>query len=161
VGTSYGPGLVVIVGCGKNKQNYPTAIADLYTGTYQRRAVAWARSMRARLFILSSAHGLVHGDVVTAPYEATLASSSYANTPVAATHPPVSAAKVRGQVMSYGLRGPVILLAGATYKALLVEAAGDRVQPVNPFADEAVRRGWDRRNGYQLKLMGEYLGRMP
>jgi hypothetical protein len=160
MGTTGGP--VVIVGCGKRKQPVPTAIADLYTGTYQRRAVAWARSLTAvRLFVLSTAYGLVPGDTVVAPYEATLASSRYAQSSALPTHPTISPLKVRAQVLTANISGPVVLLAGASYAALLNEAAGDRLTPFNPFADEAVRRGWDRRNGYQCKLMAEYMGRMP
>ena len=99
--------------------------------------------------------------MLTAPYEATLAASSYAATPTPATHRPVSAARVRAQVLTHGLRGPVVLLAGQTYKALLVEAAGDLLKVTNPFADEAISRGWDRRTGYQTKLFAEYLGAVP
>ena len=149
------PNPLVIVGCGKGKQDQPCPAADLYTGSYIRCAVRWARSVTTpdRLLILSAKHGLIPGTQVIAPYDASWSGAT--------REPTIPLAHLREQAISLLPSGPVILLAGAIYHRNIFNASRGRIQPYNPFAILARQRFRDARLGYQASLLNEYHGRLP
>jgi hypothetical protein len=63
--------MIVVVSCGAAKQDKPAPAGHLYTGSYARQALTWARSVAPthRIFILSALYGLVPHDQVISPYE--------------------------------------------------------------------------------------------
>ena len=156
------PNPLIIVGCGKGKQDQPCPAADLYTGSYIRCAVRWARSVTTpdRLLILSAKYGLIPGTQVIAPYHASWSNGGFAKEH-GATEPTIPLAHLREQVISLLPPGPVILLAGAIYHRNLFNASRGQVQPYNPFATLARQRFRDARLGYQASLLNEYHGRLP
>lgn len=151
--------LVVIVGCGKAKRPYPAPAAELYTGPYPKTAIRWARSVEARLLILSAKYGLVPGDQVIAPYEASFSQRGYA----ASSEPgePAVAWEVTSeQVKALGLGGAVILLGGVDYYRHIRRAA-PHLSPHNPFLRLLDAQGLDHRTGYQSREMIRWMGRVP
>lgn len=135
----------VIIGCGKGKRASAAPAADLYTGSYIRCAVRWARSINARL--------LIDGATVIDPYDATWSGPS--------PEPTIDITRLRDQFAAAGLRGPVITLAGEQYRIRVRAATGRAVEPVNPFADLARRRYGNTMRGYQARLMNEHQGVIP
>lgn len=149
---------LVIVGCGKSKRAEPTAAADMYTGPYVKAAVAWARSVPAmELWILSAKHGLIPGHTIIAPYDVTFSHATWARQ----LPPPVEWFTLRRQVEQSWIRGRVMVLAGRDYYRALDTAAGDLIQPHNPFADEAARRWQHRGLGHQHHLLNAAHGHIP
>lgn len=147
-------GPVVIIGCGKSKQAGPHPAADLYTGGYIRACVAWARSVDARVIIFSALHGLIPGEQVIEPYDATW--SAKAPSPRGST---VRLSTVTEQARTLGLDGPTIVLAGQDYVRRL--AVATTITPTNPFAALARARWNDARTGYQHQLLLAHRGRLP
>lgn len=163
----------IVVGCGKSKRPLPTPIADLYTSAYVTNAVRWARSVTTpdHLLILSAKHGLVPGTTVVGPYMATFSTNAgfarnvptkvHQNTMVdmfMPPEPPASEELIGQQITDLGIPpGPLVLIAGAHYRAIIHRASGGTIHPYNPFCGI----GPDDRIGYQMNLMIRHLGRMP
>lgn len=143
----------VIIGCGSGKRTSPAPAADLYTGSYIRCAVRWARSIDARLFILSAKHGLIPGDRVIAPYDATWSGPS--------REPTIRLDALAEQIEAAGLPAQVITLAGSEYRIRLRAASRRMVEPYNPFATLAKRRYGNAMRGYQASLMNAHHGTIP
>jgi hypothetical protein len=72
------PGLVVLVGCCRDKGPVPTAARALYRSPRFRLAVEWAEASRCPWFILSGKHGLLAPDDVVAPYDLDLSAADVA-----------------------------------------------------------------------------------
>lgn len=62
---------LVVIACGKAKQTRPARALDLYTGSFFREVLAYARTLTPdpRIVVLSGKHGLLRYDRVIAPYE--------------------------------------------------------------------------------------------
>lgn len=62
---------LVIIGCGKAKQDQAAPALELYTGGYFRHNLAYARTLTTddRILVLSGKHGLLRHDLIIAPYE--------------------------------------------------------------------------------------------
>lgn len=101
--------------------------------------------------------GLIPADRVIAPYSVSFSSRGYAAEAgqPASTDLPCPPSAIRRQLDSYGLSGPVILLAGRDYFRVLEQAG--RVQPYNPFTGLSP----DDRRGYQMQQMNRHMGVLP
>ncbi len=61
-----------LVGCVKKKRTQPSAARDLYVSTLFVGRRAFVERTCDQWFVLSAEHGLVHPDLVLAPYDVTL-----------------------------------------------------------------------------------------
>lgn len=151
----------MIIGCGKSKVDHPAPAGDLYTGSYVRNCVAWARSVtdEAHVLILSAKYGLVPITRVIAPYTASFAvGRGFAKSDRHLWEEPCPPSAIRRQIAALGIpAGRVILLAGKDYARVLTEASRGTLVPYNPFKGIAP----DDRIGYQMHLMKDHHGRMP
>lgn len=143
----------VIIGCGKGKRPHPAPAADLYTGSYIRNAVAWARSVTDddHILILSAKHGLIRGTRTIEPYNVSFLGQGR----------PVRLATIGEQADQLGLCGPIITLAGQEYRKRLRAATRGRVTPVNPFYAVLDRLGVNHQTGYQAQQFKRWHGRVP
>lgn len=71
-----GPPGIVLVGCVKQKLDYPAPARDLYTSTLFRKERAYAEATGAAWFVLSAEHGLVAPSAVLQPYDLRLSHTS-------------------------------------------------------------------------------------
>ena len=151
----------VIIGCGKGKKPRPAPAADLYTGAYIKASVKWARSVTipSRILILSAKHGLIRSNKVIAPYQASFSSTGFAK--AAGGEPPVDDATIAGQIDAFALSGPVITLAGESYRRRLIAASRGALAPYNPFLPVLDQLGHDHRTGYQAQQLNRWRGRIP
>ena len=68
---------IVLISCVKSKQTKPAPAGELYTSTWFRSALAYARSLAPDLIlILSAKHGVLGLEQTAAPYECTLKTAS-------------------------------------------------------------------------------------
>ena len=68
---------LVLVSCVKSKVDHPAPAKDLYMrSAWFRKARAYAEHHGKKWFVLSAAHGLIHPDEVTDPYDVTLNGAS-------------------------------------------------------------------------------------
>lgn len=147
---------IVIVGCGSRKRDTPGPAADLYIGGYPRNAVAWARSVGARVLILSAKHGLIDGSEIIRPYHASW-SRRHPGKERAAT-----IASITPQLHAFGITdGDVAVLAGRDYLLRIYAASNRAVRPRNIFAELAKRTYGDGRPGYQMNIMKQSIGAWP
>lgn len=64
---------IVLISCVSQKRSEPSRAADLYTSPLFKKALAYARMLRADgIYILSAKYGLVALDQEVAPYDLTL-----------------------------------------------------------------------------------------
>lgn len=152
----------VIVGCGKLKHPRPLPAQHLYRSTYIRYAVGWARSVGVTPLILSAKYGLIEGTRTISPYTASFKPrlDGFSAEPGVRLELPVTVERVAEQARELRLEGEVLLLAGEEYRKVLGEAAPDLMLRT-PFLDLARNRFGDGRQGYQVKLMREFWGRVP
>lgn len=63
-------GPLVVIGCAMGKRSDPAPALELYTGSYYRQTLAYARTISTddRIVVLSGRYGLVRGDRVLSPY---------------------------------------------------------------------------------------------
>lgn len=147
---------IVIVGCGNQKRDTPSPAADLYTGGYSRAAIAWARSVGARVLILSAKHGLIDGSEIISPYNASW-SKRHPGKERAAT-----VASITPQLHAFGIiDGEVAVLAGRDYLLRIYAASNRAVRPRNIFAELAKRTHGNSRVGYQKNVIKQSTGIWP
>lgn len=140
----------VIVGCGKLKHPRSLPAQHLYRSTYIRYAVGWANSLGHEPIIFSALHGLVEGSRTLAPYDSSFVDGTQRT----------SAAQVARQAAALDLPLDLIVLAGESYREVLREALPE-ARLLTPFADLARERWGKGTQGYQVKLMREFWGRVP
>ncbi len=67
---------IVLISCVKSKQTKPAPAGELYTSTWFRSALAYARSSSPDvILILSAKHGILGLDQTVAPYDSTLSNA--------------------------------------------------------------------------------------
>jgi hypothetical protein len=106
-GPRYCARLLVIVPCGKAKQQVAAPAGELYTGAFHRACLRYARilAIRERILILSGKYGLLELDAVIEPYEQRIK--------------PSMSVIVRQQAAERRLLGAaVVALGGADYRAV-------------------------------------------
>ncbi len=133
-------GPMVIVGCSRRKTatTVPVAALDLYQGgrvPRLRARIAGRADLRARIWILSAEHGLVHADTPLLPYDRhmTPARAEELRTRIGATVGAVISAG-GGPEMVLAVAEPLYLLALADLPAILSP------HPVHRIADTG--EGW-------------------
>jgi hypothetical protein len=109
---------VYLVACVKTKATHPCPAKDLYRSPWFRKARRYVEATGAKWFILSAAHGLLDPDQVVAPYDATLSTANRATRLIWSQ-------RVHNQLLAKrimpGLVGPIVFLAGESYRAHLVD----------------------------------------
>ena len=107
----------VLVACSGPKLEHAAPARDLYTSDLFRKSRAWAERFGSAWFILSAKHGLVHPAHELAPYDVTLKAMTKRERAA-------WSARVALQWSELELGRPVIVLAGADYRAWCDGRAG-------------------------------------
>lgn len=101
--------MIVVVSCGASKLDRPAPAGHLYTGSYARQALTWARSVEptSHIFILSALYGLVPHDRVISPYERRMSDADAITVP-----------ELRMQAARFGIdtERDVIVVGGKVYR---------------------------------------------
>jgi hypothetical protein len=147
-----GPYRVVVVGCGKAKQNRRVTAGAMYIGTFHGACRATARELLhggGRLYILSAAHGLLDLDTEIDPYDLTVSDPGS-----------VSADLVRDQARERGLElAEVTVLAGSRYVDLARAAWPNLDAPLSGaggIGEMQQRMGRIRSDAHLRNLAGEW-----
>lgn len=102
--------ILVVTPCGARKLDKPARAAELYTGSYFRASIKYARTLAPddRIRILSARHGLIPLDRLVAPYELRFGQPGALDVP-----------DLIGQAVEQKLTDadPVIVLGGREYSA--------------------------------------------
>lgn len=138
----------VVVACGATKLDRPAAAEELYTGSYFRATLAWAKSVQRpeRIRILSAKFGLVSLRSTLPPYNTTF------NNPRSGGAVPISTSELAAQLHKLGMAGRVYVVGGGAYAEALRAAGGSSLVVVKPFAG---------RMGEQMARMKRSRGRLP
>jgi len=111
-----------LVACVKSKRAEPARAGDLYVSDWFRKARAYVEAVGGPWLILSAEHGVIEPGQIIAPYERSLAAMT-------AEDRRQWGARVVGQLAARpDVQGrPLVLLAGAGYRAPVEAWAGSRV----------------------------------
>jgi hypothetical protein len=113
---------LVIIGCGADKRDVPSAAGQLYTGAHFRMCLATALAIadRGDVLILSALYGLLRLDDLVAPYDLTMGERGA-----------VKAGELFLQAAALDVAGrPVIALCGRAYADVLAQVFADVRRPL-------------------------------
>lgn len=127
------PRLIAVVPCGARKQAVKAPAVDLYTGSYFRANLAYARSRveDRNVYILSAMHGLVPAAKELAPYNLKMGQQGC-----------VDRARVANQISALGLaEATAIVLGGASYRALATGQFGREEFVIDAMRRDGIKTG--------------------
>lgn len=131
--------MIVVVSCGQAKQSVAAPAGRLYTGSYARAGLDWARSVAPTkcIYVLSALYGLVPHDQVISPYERRMSDANA-----------VTVTELRQQAQRFGIATSpnVVVVGGKPYR--------DATRAVWPHARAPFAGGMGVQIGQLRRLRG-------
>lgn len=129
------PQPLIIIPCGQKKLNRPAPAAELYTGSYFRACLKYARSRvpDARIRILSACHGFMFLDVEREPYNLRLGEPGAVS---------LDLLRQQARLLKLDQEPHVVALGGRDYVGLCRQVWPHAVTPLDGKGGIGAQIGW-------------------